>query len=368
MDTMNDSLGLLVMPGTEDFGSKVDFYLKKWRNTEESFLIPASFPRFSSGDAKVVLEESVRGKDIFILSDPYNYSVTYNMRGVVNHMSPDDHFQNIKRAISAIDGKARRTSVLMNFLYGSRQHYRSMRESLDCAMALRELENLSVSNFITFDAHDPKVQNAVPVVSFDNFYPNYQMIKALVRTIPDISFSPDRTVMVAPDASGVQRCIKFAESLNLDIGMFYKQRDTKHVEGGHNKIVKHQFIGSNIAGKDVIIVDDILSSGDSMLDSFRELKKQGAKRILGFITFGMFTNGYEMFDKAYADGVFDKIFITNLTYHQVDGEEKPYLVNVDLSKYAAYIIESISKEISISKILEPGHKIHDLLEKLHKVQ
>lgn len=358
-----EDLRLICMPGTEEFCSKIDYYLKTWHDTETSFILPTELVRFASGDGKAVLHESARGKDIFIVSDPYNYSVTYTMRGVTNHMSPDDHFTDVKRVISAINGKTQKISVLMTFLYGSRQHSRNMRESLDCAMALRELENLGVRNFITFDAHDPKIQNAVPLMSFDNLYPNYQMIKALVRHYEDIKLDADSAIVIAPDAGGVQRCIKYAESLNLDIGMFYKQRNIAHVVDGTNPIERHEFIGHNIAGKDAIVVDDILATGNSLVDSFYELKRLGAKRIFAFITFGMFTSGYEALDKAYAEGVFDKIFISNLTYHPVEGEEKPYIVNVDLSKYAAYIIYSIHQEISISKVLDPNHKIRELVKK-----
>lgn len=361
-----DDLRLIAMPGTEVFCSRIDYYLNTWHNTDSTFILPAALLRFTTGDAKAVLEESARAKDIFIVSDPYNYSVTYKIRGIVNHMSPDDHFQDVKRIISAINGKTQKISVLMNPLYGSRQHSRNMRESLDCAMGLRELENLGVKNFITFDAHDPKIQNAVPLMSFDNLYPNYQMIKALVRHVDDIGLDSQSTIVIAPDAGGVQRCIKYAESLNLDIGMFYKQRNTTHVVDGDNPIERHEFIGHDLAGKDVIIVDDILATGNSLIDSFHELKRLGAKRIFAFITFGMFTAGFESLDKAYEENAFDRIFISNLTYHKVDKEEKPYIVNVDLSKYAAYIVDSIHKGISISKVLDPNHKIRELVSKLRE--
>jgi ribose-phosphate pyrophosphokinase len=358
------NLGIISMPGTKKFCSKIDFYLKQWRETDHTFIIDAEYPRFSSGDGKVVLTESVRGKDIYIVSDPYNYSITYKMRGIDTNMSPDDHYQDIKRVISAINGKAWRISVIMTMLYGSRQHARSCRESLDCAVALRELENLGVKNIITFDAHDPRVQNAIPLTSFDNLYPNYQMMKALVRNVGDISIDPSRMIVVAPDAGGIQRCLKLAESLNLNIGMFYKRRDTTHVTEGHNPILFHKFLGDNLFGKDVIIVDDIMDTGESLIDSFTELKRGGAKRVFAFITFGMFTNGYECFEVAYRNHLFDKIFVSNLIYRQEEHIAREWLVDVDLSKYAAYIIESINKEISISKILDPKTKISKLIESL----
>jgi ribose-phosphate pyrophosphokinase len=334
-----------------------------WRNTTKSFILPVQIPRFSTGDAKAVLEESVRGKDLFLISDPNNCSVTYNMRGYENRMSPDDHFQDLKRVISAVNNKARQVSVMMNILYAARQDGRHTRESLDCALALRELENARVSNLITFDAHNPKIQNAIPLVSFDNLYPNYQMVKALIRQVPDIRLKPDSTVMVSPDEGGVQRCLKCAEALKLDICMFYKQRDVQNVVAGNNAILRHEFLGGDITGKDVIIVDDMLIKGDSLIECFHDLKKRGAGRIFAFITFGMFVKGYAEYDEAYEAGMFDKVFITNLTYHEVEnGQERPYIVNVDMSKYAAYIIDCIDRNISISQILDPIHKIRELLK------
>jgi ribose-phosphate pyrophosphokinase len=359
-----DDLRIIAMPGTENFCSRIDYYLKTWRNTNNTFILPATLTRFVTGDGKAVLEESVRAKDIYIVSDPYNYSVTYKMRGIVNHMSPDDHFQDIKRIISAINGKTQKISVLMNSLYAARQHRRNMRESLDCAMGLRELENLGVKNFITFDAHDPRVENAVPLMSLDNLYPNYQMLKSLVRNVENIKLDSESTIVIAPDAGSVQRCIKYAESLNLDIGMFYKQRNTAHIVDGNNPIERHEFIGHDLFGKDVIIIDDILATGTSMIDSFYQLKGLGAKRVFAFVTFGLFTAGYDALDKAYGEKVFDKIFISNLTYHNAEGEEKPYIIKVDLSKYAAYIVDCIHKGISISKVLDPNHKIRELVKTL----
>ena len=361
MQRYKENLCLIAMPGAADFAASVDFYLKKWHETEKTFILNARCPRFLTGDAKGMLLESARAKDVFIISDPYNYSVTYKLRDVDNHMSPDDHFQDIKRIISAINGKALRVSVMMNMLYGSRQDGRSMRESLDCATSLRELEDAGVKNIITFDVHEPKVQNAVPLTSFDNLYPSYQMLKALLRNVNGINLGREAALIVSPDVGGVKRCLQFAEILGLEIGMFYKQRDTASVTGGTVPIERHEYIGSDIAGRDVIIVDDILASGDSLIDSMYKIKSMGAKSVYAFITFGMFTKGYGVFDKAHADGVLDKIFVTNLTYRSGDADCKPYICNVDLSKYAAYVIDCIFKEISISEVLDPEAKIRQLI-------
>lgn len=357
-------LKLISMPGTEDFCSKVEYYLKTWNNINDSMIVKTSLPRFNTGDAKAILDESIRGDDLFIISDPYNYSIRYNMRGILNYMSPDDHYQDIKRIVSAINGKAHRVNLMFNLLYSSRQHSRNMRESLDCAMSLMELGNLQIKNIITFDAHDPKVQNASPLISFDNLYPNYQMLKTLMKNVSDILFTPEKAIIIAPDAGGVQRCLKLAESLSLDIGMFYKQRDVLNVKNGNNPLKRHEFIGGSIEGKDVIIVDDILATGESLIDSFYELKKIGAKRIFAFITFGMFTKGYSLFDEAYKKGVFDKLLITNLTYRPLSiNENKPYVLSVDMSKYAAYVINCIHREESISNVIDPNIKIKELLYK-----
>jgi len=358
-------LALLAMPGTEAFTAKIDYYLRQWNNRDETFVLPISIPRYNTGDAKAVLEKSIRSKDIFIISDPYNNSLTYKMRGITNHMSPDDHLQNIIRVISSINGKARSISVVMTMLYGARQHGRNMRESLDCSMALQQMERCGVKNIVTFDAHDPKVQNAIPLTSFDNLYPSYQMLKSLVQNVENININPKSMIIISPDAGGVHRCLKLAESLQVDIGMFYKQRDVSNVVDGNNKIERHEFIGNNLEGRDVIIVDDILASGSSLLDSFYKLKDLGASRIFAFITFGMFTEGYEAFNKAYSEGVFNKIFISNLTYHDVQGEERPYIENVDLSKYGAYIINCIHHGTSISEVLDPNNKIKELLKKIY---
>ena len=362
MSRHRESLCLIAMPGTENFTSSVDYYLKTWHDTSESFVIDAQCPRFSTGDAKGVLAESARAKDIYIISDPYNYSVKYQMRGFTNHMSPDDHFQDIKRVISAINGKARRVSVMMNMLYGSRQHGRYMRESLDCAVSLRELEFSGVKNIITFDAHDPKVQNAVPLMSFDNLYPSYQMLKALLRNENGVNLDKHATLIVSPDDGGVQRCMLFTKILGLEIAMFYKQRDTASVSDGTTTIERHEYIGKDIGGRDVIVVDDILAAGDSLIDSLYQLKRAGAKNIYAFITHGMFTKGYQEFDKAYKDGVFTRLFITNLTYIEDEGKNRPYICIVDLSKYAAYVINCIFHETAISDVVDPETKIRQLIQ------
>jgi len=362
MSRHKENLCLIAMPGAESFSASVDYYLKTWHDTDLSFIIDAQCPRFSTGDAKGVLMESVRAKDIFIISDPYNYSVTYQMRGLTNSMSPDDHFQDIKRIISAVNGKARRISVMMNMLYGSRQHGRYMRESLDCAVSLRELEYSGVKNIITFDAHDPKVQNAVPLMSFDNLYPSYQMLKALLRNEKGVNLNREATLIVSPDDGGIQRCMQFTKILGLEIAMFYKQRDTASVSEGTTTIERHEFIGNDIAGRDVIVVDDILSAGDSLIDSLHQLKEAGAKNIYAFITHGMFTKGYEEFDNAYYDGVFNRLFITNLTYMEEEGRSRPYICTVDLSKYAAYVINCIFHDLAISDVVDPETKIRQLIQ------
>jgi len=356
-----NTIALIAMQGTESLAMEIDYYLKRWRGTEESFLLPSSLIRFNTGDAKAVLMESVRSKDVYIVSDPYNCSVSYNMRGICNQMSPDDHFQDVLRVISAISGKAISVSLLMNLLFGARQHGRYMRESLDCAMALQILERSGIKNIITFDAHDPKVQNAIPLTSFDNLYPHYQMIKSLIQNVSDIHLDPIHTVLVAPDAGGIQRCLKMADCIGLEIGMFYKRRNLENVIDGENKIMKHEYIGNSVVGKDIIIVDDILASGSSLMDSFKKLKTLGASRIFAFITFGMFSDGYANFDLAYEEGLFTKIFISNLTYHPIEGEERPYIVNVNMSKYAAYVIDCIHQGKSISTVLDPYNKIKTLL-------
>jgi ribose-phosphate pyrophosphokinase len=355
-------LSLIAMPGTEEFACGIEAWIREWNQYEYSLITSVDLIRFSSGDGKAVINESIRGKDVFIISDPYNYSITYNIRNKKNHMSPDDHFQNIKRILSAINGKANSISVLMNMLYSSRQHDRKMRESLDCAVSLQELAKFGLKSFITFDAHDPKIQNAVPAQSFDNLYPYYQMLKSLVEK-ERVIFSPSATLVVSTDAGGIQRCLQLADVLGLDIGAFYKVRNTKQVAGGKNEIVDHKYMGRDVNNMDIIIVDDILSSGESLLDSFKTLKALGARRIYAFITFALFLEGYDEFDKYHKQNMFDQLFITDLTYREPIVSEKPYISIVCMSKYAAYVIDSIHKGKPISSIIDPNVKIRTLVEK-----
>ncbi len=362
----HNKLGLISMRGCEEFCEKVEYYLKKWNNEEETFMIQAKCPRFATGEGKGILSESIRGRDIFIISDPFNYSVTYTMYGRVVPMSPDDHFQDLKRIISAIAGKAHRISVVMPMLYEGRQHKRTYRESLDCAVSLKELENMGVTNLVTFDAHDARIQNVIPLSGFDNMQPTYQMIKALIKAVKDIQFLPDKMTIISPDEGGINRCLQYSSILNLELGMFYKRRDTSNIVDGTNPIECHEYIGNDLTGRDVIVIDDMISSGSSMIDTFRELKEKGANTIYSFITFGLFCNGYERFDKAYEDGLFDKIFITNLIYTPKELLDKPWIVPVDLSKYTAYVIDAIHHEASVSAMIDPNKKIIQLLKELNQ--
>lgn len=359
-------VGIISMLGTGDFCDRLEYYLKSWNEFSEDIRVDAELPRFSSGEGKAVLSQSVRGKDIFIVCDVFNFSVHYNMRGLDVPMSPDDHYQDIKRVIAAIGGKAKRITLIMPMLYEGRQHRRIGRESLDCALALQELVDMGVSNIVTFDAHDPRIVNAIPLSGFDNMQPSYQMIKSIVRNIKDINFFDRSVMIVSPDEGGVGRCLAYTSVLNLDLGMFYKQRNTDKVTNGSNAIVEHKYIGNSPAGKDVIVVDDIISSGSSLVDTFKELKKQGAKRLFAFITFGMFCSGGDMFDEAYQKGWFDKIFITNLTYLPKELAGKLWLEVVDLSKYTAYTIHAIANDQSVGRIIDPNSKINALLGDLNK--
>lgn len=360
----SENLALICMRGCEEFGRKVEFYLQRWHETERTYILEAECPRFATGEGKGLIRESLRGRDIYIITDPFNYSVTYKMYGMEVPMSPDDHFQDLKRIIAAIGGKAKRISVIMPMLYEGRQHKRTYRESLDCATALQELVHMGVSDIVTFDAHDPRVQNAIPLGGFDNMHPTYQMIKALVKNVPDICFDRDKLLIVSPDEGGISRCLSYTSVLNLDVGMFYKRRNLSKVVNGTNPIESHEYIGNEISGKDVIVVDDMIASGSSMIDTFRHLKEKGARCVYSFITFGLFCNGLEQFDKAYEEGLFDKIFITNLTYHPQELIDRPWLVDVDLSKYTAYVIDAIHHDASVGAIIDPNQKILALLEKL----
>ena len=375
------SLGIIAVDGCEEMGNKVNDYLVKWRKEETRFqkdnlvfngyekpnyLINAKVPRFGSGEAKGIINESVRGKDLYLMVDVCNYSLTYSLSGNTNHMSPDDHFQNLKRVIAAVGGKARRLNIIMPFLYESRQHKRSGRESLDCALALQELVRMGVDNIITFDAHDPRVQNAIPLSGFETIRPTYQFVKGLLKHVPDLQIDADHMMAISPDEGATGRAIYFANVLGLDMGMFYKRRDYTTIVDGRNPIVAHEFLGSSVEGKDVIILDDMISSGDSILDVARQLKMRKAKRIYAAATFGLFTNGMEKFDQAYEEGLINGILTTNLIYQTPDLLSRPYYINCDMSKYIALVIDTLNHDASISSILDPSERIQHVVEKYKK--
>ena len=362
-------------------GNKVNDYLVKWRKEETRFqkdnlvfngyekpnyLIDAKVPRFGSGEAKGIINESVRGKDLYLMVDVCNYSLTYSLSGNTNHMSPDDHFQNLKRVIAAVGEKARRLNVIMPFLYESRQHKRSGRESLDCALGLQELVRMGVDNIITFDAHDPRVQNAIPLNGFETIRPTYQFVKGLLKHVPDLQIDADHMMAISPDEGATGRAIYFANVLGLDMGMFYKRRDYTTIVDGRNPIVAHEFLGSSVEGKDVIILDDMISSGDSILDVARQLKMRKAKRIYAAATFGLFTNGMEKFDQAYEEGLLNGILTTNLIYQTPELLSRPYYINCDMSKYIALVIDTLNHDASISSILDPSERIQNVVEKYKK--
>ena len=372
------TLGLVALKSSQTLGDKVNQYLVDWRNKREdentntiafrgykrdSYLLDVTCPRFGSGEAKCVIKESTRGDDIYILVDVCNYSLTYTVCGHQNHMSPDDHYQDLKRVIAAISGKARRITVIMPFLYESRQHKRSSRESLDCAIALQELVNMGVDNIITFDAHDPRVQNAIPLQGFETVLPNYQFLKALLQNVDDIKCHPDHLMVISPDEGATSRAIYLATVLGVDVGMFYKRRDYTKIVDGRNPIVAHDFLGSDLNGKDAIIVDDMISSGESMIDVAKQLKKRNANRIFIVSTFGLFTNGLERFDKAYEEGLFYRMLTTNLVYQTEELLSKEYYINVDMSKYIALIIDTLNHDESISELLNPAERIDKILRK-----
>lgn len=373
-------LGIIPLESCMPLGRKVDNYLVQWRQEREhehkstlafdgyerdSYIIPSSVPRFGSGEAKGRINESVRGDDIYILVDVCNYSLTYSLCGHKNHMSPDDHFQDLKRIIAAVGGKARRVNVIMPFLYESRQHKRSGRESLDCALALQELVSMGVENIITFDAHDPRVQNAIPLNGFETIQPAYQFIKNILRNAPDMKIDSDHLMVISPDEGGMGRAIYIANNLGVDMGMFYKRRDYSTIIDGRNPIVAHEFLGTNVAGKDMIIIDDMISSGDSMIEVAKLLKEQDARNIYMCCTFGLFTNGLEKFDKAYEKGYFTKLVTTNLVYQTPELLEKPYYISCDMSKYIALIIDTLNHDTSISSLLDPVERIQKVLKKFH---
>lgn len=372
-------LGIIALPGCEQFASKIDYYLVKWRKERESehkdsiqftgyeresYIINASFPRFGTGEGKCLIKDTVRGYDVFILCDPFNYGVEFKMYGKLVPMSPDDHYANLKRAISAIAGKARKITVIMPMLYEGRQHRRTSRESLDCADMLRELcLSYGVDNFITFDAHDPRVQNAVPQNGFENVQPVYQMIKAMCKSVEDLNISKEHMMVISPDEGGMGRCIYFSSVLGIDLGMFYKRRDYSIIVDGRNPIIAHEFLGTNVEGKDVIIIDDMISSGDSMIEVATKLKELKVNRIFICASFGLFCNGLESFDKAYQEGIISKVFTTNLIYSTPELLSREWYVNVDLSKYCAYIIDTLNHDESVSKLLDPKDRINNVLVK-----
>ena len=377
-------LGLIPLKSCAELGAKVDAWLVEWRKERESehkstiafagyqknsYIIEAKTPRFGSGEAKGTIEESVRGDDLYFLVDVCNNSLTYSLCGMTNHMSPDDHFQDLKRVIAATTGKARRINVIMPFLYESRQHKRSSRESLDCALALQELTRMGVENIITFDAHDPRVQNAIPLKGFETVQPIYQFIKYLLKTETDLQIDSDHMMVISPDEGGMSRAVFFSNVLGLDMGMFYKRRDYTRIVNGRNPIVAHEFLGSSVEGKDVLIIDDMISSGESMLDVAKELKKRKAKRVFVAATFGLFTNGLKQFDEYYEQGLISKVLTTNVIYQTPDLLSRPYYINVDLSKYIALMIDKLNYDHSISELLDPNAKIQNSLayyRKYHK--
>ena len=372
------SLGVITLEGCRNLGQKIDYYLVKWRTERESehkdslafagyqrnsYLLEAKVPRFGSGEAKGVIMESVRGTDLYILVDVCNYSLTYSLCGHENHMSPDDHYQDLKRIISAVGGKARRITVIMPFLYESRQHKRTSRESLDCAIALQELVSMGVDNIITFDAHDARVQNAIPLHGFETVRPSYQFIKGLLRNEKNLQIDSSHMMVISPDEGGMSRAIYIANVLGLDMGMFYKRRDYTRLVNGRNPIVAHEFLGTSVEGKDMIIIDDMISSGDSVVEVAAALKERKAGKIFICATFGLFTNGLARFDQAYRDGLIDKVLTTNLIYQTPELLEREWYINCDMSKYVAYLIDTLNHDTSISDLLDPNERIQRTVSK-----
>ena len=372
------ALGIVALDSCRVLGEKIDRYIVKWRSdrdhkhsqspaleeyARDTCLIRTSAPRFGSGEAKGVVHDSVRGDDLYLLVDVCNYSITYTMNGIVNRMSPDDHFEDLKRVIAAIGGKARRINVIMPFLYESRQHKRNQRESLDCATALQELVSMGVENIITFDAHDPRVQNAIPIHGFESVRPVYQFIKGLFRAAPDFPTTSDKLMIVSPDENGTSRAIYMANVLGVDMGMFYKRRDYSTSVDGKHPVVAHEFLGADVAGKDIVIIDDMISSGDSVLEVAAQLKQRKAGRIFICATFGLFTNGLEKFDEAYKKGIFNSLLTTNLVYQTPELLSRPYYTGCDLSKFLALIIDTLNHDGSMSELLNPMDRINKFLAK-----
>lgn len=375
-------LGIIALEGCKELGKTIDNYIIQWRSEtykdfkdsvacdgylRDTYLLDASCPRFGSGEAKGIIRESVRDMDLYIIVDVLNYSVTYSLSGRVNHMSPDDHYADLKRIISASAGKAKSVNVIMPFLYESRQHKRSTRESLDCAVMLQELISLGVDNILTFDAHDPRVQNAIPLKSFETVQPTYQFIKALLKNVDDLKIDTDHLMVISPDEGAMGRAVYYANVLGIDIGMFYKRRDYSKIVDGRNPIIAHEFLGSDLEGKDVIIIDDMISSGESMIDVATELKRRKANRIFVAATFGLFTNGMEKFDEAHEKGLIDKVLTTNLVYQPEEVLKRDYYINVDMSKYVALLIDTLNHDQSISDLLNPTERIQAVLKKYGQI-
>jgi len=365
------SLALVAMKGFEDFANQVDkwlidFHKENFGTAPDTFILKSRCPRFANGEGKGIIDETVRGKDLYILTDVGNYSVTYPIVGMTNHMSPDDHYQDLKRIICAASGKAKRINVIMPLLYNGRQHKRMVRESLDCAESLRELANLGVENIVTFDAHDARVQNAIPHMGFENGAAYYQFIKAMLKNIPDIKFDKQNMVIVSPDEGAIHRNLFYASIFGLDLGVFYKVRDYSRIENGRNPIKAHEYIGGDVAGKDIIVVDDILSSGESMLDIAYELKRRNARRIFSMVTYPLFTNGVEKFDKCYEDGIIDRVISTNLTYRRPELADREWFIEADMTKYVAKIIDSLNYDESLAGLINPAQRVIDLMERVKK--
>ncbi len=377
------ALGIVPVVGCEEMGKEIDYYLTRWRAERQrenrhnpafndyqrsSYIVNCDLPRFGTGEGKGVLPQSVRGMDLYILVDVVNFSKTYKMFGLQNHMSPDDHYANLKRVIAAAGGKARRITVIMPYLYESRQQARSQRESLDCAIALQELVRMGVDNIITFDAHDPRVQNAIPLNGFDTIQPVYQFIKGLLRNVPDLRIDAQHMLVISPDEGGMKRAVYVANMLNLDMGMFYKRRDYTKIVNGEHPVLAHEFLGSSVEGKDVIIVDDMISSGNSIIDIATKLKERKARRVFLFSTFGLFTSGLDKMDKAYEDGIIDKILTTNLIYQSPELLKRPWYVSCDMGKYLAYIIDTLNHDSSISDLLDPYTKTWKFIANYNRSQ
>lgn len=375
------SLGIIPLEGCRSLGEKVNDYLVKWRTVRESehknslafagyqrdsYILQTKVPRFGTGEAKGVILESVRGSDLYILVDVANYSLTYSLCGHENHMSPDDHYQDLKRIIAAVGGKARRITVIMPFLYESRQHKRTARESLDCALALQEMVHMGVDNIVTFDAHDPRVQNAIPLHGFETVQPTYQFIKGLLKHVPDLQLDSDHMMVISPDEGGMRRAIYMANVLGLDMGMFYKRRDYTRIVNGRNPIVAHEFLGTDVEGKDMVIIDDMISSGESVLEVATALKERKARKIFICTTFGLFTNGLERFDKAYESGIIDRVLTTNLIYQTPELLKREWYIDCDMSKYIAYLIDTLNHDASISDLLNPSERIQKVVGKYRR--